>query len=527
VPPTFEEIAAKVAPLLEPVPGPSPAGSPARLDAGYEAVAAEIAKLDAPSGAAVDWRAVARGASEILRSRSKDLAMAAFLARALQASDGVAGLATGEALLVGLMERYWDTMQPDVKRLRGRANAIQWLLERALLGLGADQAPAPGLADVEALEVASKRLADLAREKLAHATPAFGPLLEAVEQLKLAAAARGAPAAAGPAPTASPQAAGSPGAPPPTAPELPALGASADAAAFLEKVGDALVDSARKLREASSADAAAYRILRVGLWMHLAQSPPSSAGRTYIPAPPDALRGRLELLAQNQQWAALLDEAESVLPSHRFALDLHRLVWQALGGLGPSHERARAAVVSEVRTLLERMPELDGLAFANGTPMASPPTRSWIDMVVRAPAGGAPASTSEGGPTSRARPSASEAQKLLADGRAAEGLSRFQEAIAAALTGRERFLLRLELAQACTAAGLAAVAKGAYEELDREAQAHALADWEPRLAVETLKGLIAAARALGKDPRGGTAPLVDHYQRLCRLDPAAAHEIWP
>jgi type VI secretion system protein VasJ len=191
------------------------------------------------------------------------------------------------------------------------------------------------------------------------------------------------------------------------------------------------------------------------------------------------------------------------------------------------YERAKAAVVSEVRTLLERMPDLRDLTFANGTPIVSPPTRSWIDRVVLAAVGSSPTATSQGQASSDAASHVADAQKLLADGRVAEGLARFQEAIAGAVTGRERFLLRLELAQACTAAGLAGLAKGAYEELDREAQAHALASWEPRLAAQTLKGLIAAARALGKDPRGGAGPLIDQYQRLCSLDPAAAHETWP
>jgi type VI secretion system protein VasJ len=93
--------------------------------------------------------------------------------------------------------------------------------------------------------------------------------------------------------------------------------------------------------------------------------------------------------------------------------------------------------------------------------------------------------------------------------------------------GRARFRARLELARACAGAGLAALAKATYEELDREATEHRLDAWEPALAAECLKGLILSARALAKDPRGATPSLEERYQRLCRLDPAAAHEVWP
>ena len=524
MPEPLEEITAGVAPLLEAVPGASPAGAPARLDPAYEAVVAEVAKLEAPSGAPVDWDAVARGARQVLTAKSKDLLMAAYLARALQVKEGLRGLATGEALLVGLLERYWDSMQPDARRLRGRANALNWLLERAVPALPSGPLPTPG--DTEAALALSRRLADLAREKLADLTPAFGGLLEALEAVKATVAP---PPAAAPAPAAGPPAAapaaGSPS--PALAAAPPSLGSALEATSFLRAIGEALVDAARKLREASPVDEVAYRILRVGLWVHLEKAPPAPSGRTAIPAPPEALRSRLDLLLQNQKWSALLDEAESALPGHRLALDLQRLAWQALSALGAGYERARAAVTSEVRALLGRMPELPGLSFDNGTPLASPPTRSWIEETVLGREGSGPAPHGDAPPSEAVASALAEGRKLLTDGRTAEGLRRLGVAVAASGSGRARFLARLALAKACAAAGLPALAKGGFEELDREAQGHRLEDWEPELAVETLKGLIASARALGKDPRGGASPMIDEYDRLCRLDPAAAHEIWP
>ena len=523
MPLTFEELIARATPYLAPVPGPAPAGGAARFDPAYDAIASEIAKLDAPAGGAVNWAKVAADAGQLLQTRTKDLVLASYLARALHATAGLDGLATGTAILVGLLERYWETMQPDVKRVRARANSLQWFLDKSTPPLQA--APAiPPAGEVEALAVAARRLAEVARQKLAEATPAFGPFLEVVERL----AASAIPVAPEPEPAAVASAPPAPAAPPVERVAAPApapAGPGADPAETLARLGDALVEVARAQRAASAADPSSFRILRVGLWLHLAGSPPASAGRTSIPPPPEPLRGRLALLETNEQWAVLLDEAESALPQHRFALDLQRASWLALRGLGGGHDRARVAVALETRALLGRMPELPSLSFSDGSPLASPETRTWIEqhLVPRDRRAGEPPRSDDG-----ALPAALvEGSKLVTGGQVTEGLARMQEALTRSAMGRERFLLRLELARLCAAVGLGALAKASYEELEREVRAHGLDSWEPQLAVATLKGLIAASRGLGKDPRAASPQLNEHYQRLCSLDPAAAHEVWP
>lgn len=65
------------------------------------------------SGAPPDWRAVRNQATDLL-GRSKDLRVAVYLARALANTDGLAGLSEGLALLRGLLERYWDTVHPQL-----------------------------------------------------------------------------------------------------------------------------------------------------------------------------------------------------------------------------------------------------------------------------------------------------------------------------------------------------------------------------------------------------------------------------
>jgi len=534
---TAEQIRERAKPWLQPIPGPAPTGVSSRLDPEFQAVADEVARVDSPAGGEVDWKRVAANAGELLKTRTKDVQLATYLAHGLHRTGGLDGLATGLAVVGELLDQYWEGCFPELKRLRARANAVQWLMEKTKIALDGASAAGRDLAATQALELSAQRYAEVVRGRLADAAPAMGPLLEGAARLRRSAEAESAPAAPPPQ-AARPEAATAAAAPEPSAPveaaasPLPpapsaALAGAADATDFLRTLGTNLIGAGAILRRADASDPTGYRIIRTGLWLHMPNPPPAPGGRTAVPPPAEGLREQLELLAQNQKWAALLEETESALPQCRFWLDLHRLTAQALSGLGPSHERARIAVVSEVRTLLGRMPQLPSLAFASGTALADPATRSWIDEEVAAGkaagSGGAAVGPSEEGSGEKL----AAARKLLAGGQVAEGLSALQEAVAGQPAGRARFRARLALARACAGASLLPLAKATYEELDQEAVRHGLDDWEPALAAECLKGLISASRALTKDPRGESDTLTQRYQRLCRLDPAAAHEVWP
>jgi len=556
-PDPLETLKARAQTWLAPIPGAAPGGVTAKLDVAYQAVANEVGKLDTPAGGDVDWKKVAAGAGELLESRTKDFTLAAYLARALQAIEGFEGLGTGLTLYGGLLETYWESAFPEVKRLRGRANATQWLVEKAAAGLQQwlDRAEAPGqgvkvkasdVAALQATEAAAQRLAEVVRAKLGDAAPAMGPLLEVVQRVKATAeqilppapppqpATPAQPAEAQPVaqPTPSTPAATptvtTAGSAPARALDVPAVTAPASvegATEYLRDAGTAIASVGAALRRADPTDAAAYRVLRTGLWLHLAHPPPATGGKTSIPPPPENLRASLGLMLQNQRWAALLEEAESALQQHRLWLDLHRMSAQALAALGGAHARAAEAVASEVRGLLARMPPLPSLTFNDGTPLADAQTKTWLQESV-APKPAARGGGDAGGDDVPAEPVA-EARKLLAAGQIAEGLAALQALVMSRPAGRARFKARLLLAQAAAGAGLQPVALATFEELDRESLAHRLDAWEPTLAAECLKGLVAASRALAQDPRGTSPELASQYQRLCRLDPAAAHEVWP
>ncbi len=113
----------------QPIPGDNPAGASARYDEAFTRLEAEMSKLENPSGGEVDWKTVIDDASAILREKSKDLLVGAYLARGLQQQHGVEGLAAGLAVLQGMTTTFWDGLQPN--RPRARRGALAWISERA------------------------------------------------------------------------------------------------------------------------------------------------------------------------------------------------------------------------------------------------------------------------------------------------------------------------------------------------------------------------------------------------------------
>ncbi|MCY1021793.1 type VI secretion system protein TssA [Pyxidicoccus sp. MSG2] len=619
MPPTLEELRERARPWVEPVPGTVPAGVQAKHEPAYEAITTEVAKLESPAAAGVRWDDVVQGAGDLLKGTTKDLWLASYMAYGLYATRGLDGAATGAAIITEVTERYWPDLFPELKRLRGRANAVGWFVERLGRMLPSVEQASVSAESLEALSVALKRLSQLSRERFADSAPAFGPLQDAISRLRAglpppapapapqdsaqsdASTAQDSPAngasasddsrsttpvngagptaashaaANGAGPTAASRAATNGAASPPATaktaagspatqaaparntvapstpvavPALPALPASPDLSTaeavtdFLRNVGTALLGAAGALRRASVADPLPYRLMRMGLWLHLARPPTAGAnGRTPLQPLPDALRTKLETLENNQRWADLLDEAESALGQHRFALGLHRFSAAALTGLGESHAAAHAALVQELGAQLRRMPGVEELVAANGKPLTDDATRTWLRAQVILTS--TSSATASAGPVASASPLAlpppslppeasaagsspaleDEARALLAEGRVHEAVTRLQGAIVAATTGRARFLSRLALARLCANAGQLPLARAVYDALDEEVSAHSLDTWEPALAAACLEGWL-STRAPGEKEGGRVAAKIrNRYRRLARLDSSAA-----
>jgi type VI secretion system protein VasJ len=299
--------------------------------------------------------------------------------------------------------------------------------------------------------------------------------------------------------------------------------ASAEAATdYLRNIGSSLVSASGVLRRASPADPLAYRLLRTGLWLHISQPPPHGAnGRSSLPPLPATLRTKLETLTANSRWLELIDEAESALVQHRFALDLQRFSAHALASLGPPHAPAREALLWELGNLLKRMPAVVELVASDGSAMADKATQEWLKREVLAK------------PAAAARPvvAAPLSRELeapaVSDSPEGETLEQLQARLAAAPTARARFVARLHLARLCAQAGQLTMARALYEVLDAECTAQSLDSWEPALAAACLEGFLTCVIAVKESHDGLVGDFWIRYRRLAQLDPAAALRVQP
>jgi type VI secretion system protein ImpA len=127
--------------LLAPVSEEHPCGEDLAFSSELDAIA-KARQADDPSieqGAWVttlkeaDWKFVASGCAKLIKTRSKDLRLAVWLAEASAKTAGFRGL--GDSLLVAaaLCERYWDGLfpQPDEAGFEQRIGNLCWIAMRA------------------------------------------------------------------------------------------------------------------------------------------------------------------------------------------------------------------------------------------------------------------------------------------------------------------------------------------------------------------------------------------------------------
>ncbi|MBD3298660.1 MAG: type VI secretion system protein TssA [candidate division Zixibacteria bacterium] len=504
----------------DPIPGDNPVGESVQFDDDYEELRTEVKKLDSVTKEPVEWSLVIDKASDILKSRSKNLLAAIYLTYGLYETRDYAGLETGLTICRDLLTTYWETLDPPLKRKRGRIEAFAWLGERGGR-VAEDRQPAGD--EKEALDNCAALIDEinkLLQEKLADDAPDLGDLQRAVKQYikDFEAAAR---AAEEKKRKAAERAASG---------EIE-LNSVDDARRELGKVRNTAKQICDFLRKTDNSDPAPYRLIRSISWGLYKEAPPNENGSTKIPAPAPELSTRCFDLEQKQDWANLIEAGEAAFTNAIFWLDIHRWVVLGLKGLGPTHEAAADAVMLEIGALVSRFPELPKLKFANDSPLASPDTETWLekDVLPRMSSGdGAPSSggDSESNEPEELAEKSADARRLAGGGNLPQAIRIMQEGMASTGERRGQFLWRLGLAKLCLDSGQPLLATPHLEELEDLIQRHELETWEPKLCLSVYTALLSARRMLLKDQRRATPELMQKtnqlQDRLCRLDAATA-----
>ena len=108
--------------LLNPIEGPNPSGANLRYDQAYDKIKEARREEDQPPPGMTerdrkvsDNALVIKLATDLLTNKTKDLQIAAWLTEALVKQRGFGGMKDGLALCHGLVEKFWDTVYPELE----------------------------------------------------------------------------------------------------------------------------------------------------------------------------------------------------------------------------------------------------------------------------------------------------------------------------------------------------------------------------------------------------------------------------
>jgi type VI secretion system protein ImpA len=285
------------------------------------------------------------------------------------------------------------------------------------------------------------------------------------------------------------------------------------------------------LRKREPFSPAPYLMLRGLRWGELRTASPL-ADSSLLEAPPTELRQQVKRLALAKRWADLLEAGEQALalPGSRAWLDLQRLSVAACWALGKDYEGIATAIQSELRALLNDLPELLDATLLDDTPAANPETKAWLQGLSSVPHpiatddGETPAEKIAGGngvPTWLAASvdAYTLAKDALTAGQEEKAFAIMRAEVSRQRSGRRRFRRTMQMVELAMAAGKDSIAQPLLEDLAAAIENHKLDAWEdPEQMASDLSKLMRFSKKI----QGSSADKQKLFERICRLDPVQA-----
>jgi type VI secretion system protein ImpA len=591
--------------LLIPIEGPNPSGANLRYDPLYDKIKELRREEDQPPPGmterdrkVADNPQVIKLTTDLLTKKTKDLQLAAWLTEALLKQKGFGGLKDGLALCHGLVDKFWDTVYPELEdgdaqsrgaplgfigtKLEIPVKLIPVVEKQTYCLLDYEQAREVGYEELAKADDAKKRRAQAVKEgkltpevfdktfeetpkkfyaqaekdldaclqnlseltktcdeKFGVEGPAFGPLKTALEAerhlihglLQKKREKEPDPVEVVPtdvAPGAEGEAATAGAGGPVRTGVLISVETSSEPPDRVEAISK-VADAAAFLRRREPHSPASYLMLRGLRWGEL-RAAIELADPTRLEAPPTDLRRHLKKLLLDKKYEQLLDAAESTmaLPCSRAWLDLQRFVVEACDAMGGGYEAVARAIRSELKALINDIPQLLDATLMDETPAANAETRAWLVSLSQAPAEAAPAAdgalpASSNGLGSRwpGQPTDAyaSAMQALREGSERKAFEILQQDIARKRSGRERFRRRMQMVELCASTNKPNVAQPILDDLAAAIETHKLDDWEdPGMVASALATLMKMSTRIQADK----AQQQKLFERICRLDPAQA-----
>ena len=455
--------------ILNPIAGDNPSGQSLRYAPVYDKIKEARREDDELAQGAwqherkvADWVQVSRLCQDAIATQSKDLQLAVWLSEALLKREGVRGFCEGLKLCHGLVDKFWDTLYPELEDgdAEQRAAPLDWLGSRLIVAVKSvplchdgynflqykdsrvvgfeDQAQskeqkaarekalkegklAPEIFDKSFVETPKAFYADqekqfdaavaavaaldeTCQQKFGNAAPGFGRLSEGlteVRQLVHSLLQKKRETEPDPVEEVPPEV---------LAPEGAPEAAAAGGEGVSVGLGSLVSGEPAERREAIAAAVAAAAVLRkrdpFGPAAYLMLRGlrwgelRGSSDPVVLEAPPGDLRQQIKALAMRNRWAELLDLAEQImaLPCSRAWLDLQRFVVEACTALGDNYNSIAVAIRSELRTLLRDLPQLLDATLTDDTPAANSETQKWLRELLAEPSDAPPLPGAPHGP---------------------------------------------------------------------------------------------------------------------------------
>lgn len=503
-----------------PVAGDTPAGSDIRSEEIYETLSAEIEKMSSPSSAGgIDWQKVLDISIDILQNYSKDLLIASYFSMALIKTEGLKGLATGARVYRDMLTTYWETLFPAKSRMRGRRNAVEWWVEKTTSTLdGLDPQPWQK-GDIDSLYDDLNAIDSFLQENMEGA-PVMAPFFSMIGS-RLAEEKKG-PAETAPAEKESEPAQPTPvkqkQAPAPVAREYAEAPSGNDPGPMINHAIEYLRSASTILMQNNVIDGLFFRLNRAIAWMTVTAVPPNQGGRTMIEPPDRQIMDTLKNMRQSGDWKNLLMACESRIPEYLFWFDLSRYVVEALEQTG--QKNVADEVAGETLLYVKRLPGIERLSFSDGTPLADPETRQWLQEADRKGEDATSAGASGQDFLHVIEQELNNARATAKEGNLTEAIKTLKNGFSEARSVRERFIRQVSFCRFLFHYNQHQLFGPYLQDLLAMIDAHRLEEWEPSLASQAYAVILTGIRSL--ESKENEEAGKDIFRRLSLLDPVKA-----
>lgn len=438
--------------LLNSIPGENPSGKNLRYDPVYDKIREarreeEVGPLgDLHEAKKADFALVLKLATEVLSAKSKDLQIAAWLTEAVLVREHVAGLREALDLLKGLLDKFWDTLYPEIEDddVEMRSAPLAWVgsklgyavrrlpITKSKLDLfkyqesrrvgyekdceGNDVKMAARSIAIEEKKCTAEEFDEgvrstgdayyeklagslvaaleslqalevLCDEKFGRDAPNFANLRSALDEMQDMVKQYHKPVVEEPEPPAEEQVEElEPAAPAvagvPAAKKRTLTSEPADRDDAMQR----LTIVAHFLRHESPMNPVPYLLLRAMRWGEL-RAGGSTLDPALLEAPPTEKRTLIKKLSMEGNWAEVLENAEQAmsLPCGRGWLDLQRYAVRSCEALGSEFEPVANGIRSELKVLLDSYPDLLNASMMDDTPAANAETQAWLKESILPP----------------------------------------------------------------------------------------------------------------------------------------------